>query len=183
MGAAPRLAALKRRLGQAQVAEPFPALMLSQYFAFTASQRGPLARPPQGHPTTRPFGFAALLGLAGAGRTRLCEPQTGCRSVSCQSCATRPRKRDEPECTLNHWSIRPTALAEYSVALPDFMGRTKKTGTHQRGYRFRPSGQKGCSRSPRTIQKAVDQGASATPVVIAATPLLPCSIRASFSRL
>ena len=95
-------------------------------FAFTASQRGPLARPPQGHPTTRPFGFAALLGLAGAGRTRLCEPQTGCRSVSCQSCATRPSKRDEPECTLNHRSIRPTALAEYSVALPDFMGRTKK---------------------------------------------------------
>ena len=56
---------------------------------------------PPGHPTTRPFGFAALLGLAGAGRTRLCEPQTGCRPISCQPCATRPRKRGLGPCMLH----------------------------------------------------------------------------------
>jgi len=64
----------------------------------------PLGDPP-GHPATRPCGFAALLGLAGAGRTRRYAPQTGCRPLSCQSCATRPRKRDEPRCTLDHSSI------------------------------------------------------------------------------
>ena len=44
-------------------------------------------------PTTRPFGFAALLGLTGDGRTRLFEPQTCCRPLSREPCATRPRKR------------------------------------------------------------------------------------------
>ena len=60
----------------------------------------PLSNPP-GHPTTRPFGFAALLGLTGAGRTRLCEPQTCCRPSSRQPCATRPHKRDLGPCALD----------------------------------------------------------------------------------
>ena len=95
----------------------------SPHFAFTASQGGaacpaPLGDPP-GHPATRPCGFAALLGLAGAGRTRRYAPQTGCRPLSCQSCATRPRKRDEPRCTLDHSSIlRLTALEYALVAFP-----------------------------------------------------------------
>ena len=45
------------------------ARLSCQSFAFTASQRGPLARPPwpisPGHPTTRPCGFAALARSSG----------------------------------------------------------------------------------------------------------------------
>ena len=81
------------------------ARLFRQLFAFAGEPKGaacpaPLGDPP-GHPTTRPFGFAALLGLAGAGRTRLCEPQTGCRPISCQPCATRPRKRGLGPCMLH----------------------------------------------------------------------------------
>jgi len=52
----------------------------------------------KGHPAARPCGFAALLGLTGGGRTRLCEPQTCCRPSSRQPCATRPRRR-------GYWSV------------------------------------------------------------------------------
>ena len=58
----------------------------------------PFPPAPLGHP-----GYAALRvhcvarscggGRRGAGRTRLFEPQTCCRPISCQPCATRPRKR------------------------------------------------------------------------------------------
>ena len=58
----------------------------------------PLSDPP-GHPTTRPFGFAALLGLTGSHKTRRCAPQTCCRPISRHPCATRPRKRDRTRCT------------------------------------------------------------------------------------
>ena len=93
-------------------------------FAFSGEPRGaacpaPLGDPP-GHPATRPFGFAALLGLAGAGRTRLYEPQTGCRPFSCQPCATRPRKRDELRCALHHLCLSDGAHAPrgYRTARP-----------------------------------------------------------------
>jgi len=70
-------------------------LLPSQYFASTASQGGLLAQPPLAIPPgTRlrgPAGTLRCSAWAGAGRTRLCEPQTGCRPVSCQPCATRPR--------------------------------------------------------------------------------------------
>ena len=53
-----------------------PAVALSDYplFAFYGEPRGaacpaPLSDPP-GHPTTRPFGFAALLDLSGSHKTR-----------------------------------------------------------------------------------------------------------------
>ena len=69
---------------------------------FTASQGGLLAQPPlsdpPGHPTTRPFGSAALLGLAGSHKTRRYAPQTSYDSFSRQPCATRPRKRDSGPC-------------------------------------------------------------------------------------
>ena len=79
-------------------------------FAFSGEPKGaacpaPLGDPP-GHPTTRPFGFAALLGLAGSGRTRRYAPQTCCRSYSRQPCATRPRKRGLGPCILLF--VRPT---------------------------------------------------------------------------
>ena len=72
-------------------------------FAFPASQGGRLPGPPwrsPGHPTTRPFGFAALLGLTGSHKTRLFEPQTSYDSFSRQPCATRPRKRGLGPCIL-----------------------------------------------------------------------------------
>ena len=66
-------------------------------FAFYGEPRGaacpaPLSDPP-GHPATRPFGFAALLGLTGSRKTRGYAPQTSYGSFSRQPCATRPRKR------------------------------------------------------------------------------------------
>ena len=79
---------------------------------------------PPGHPATRPFGFAVLLGLTGIGRTRLCEPQTGCRSSSRQTCATRPRKRDETQCTLNPSSIWSTAALQPHAVLPCALRKT-----------------------------------------------------------
>jgi|GEM_PF-4667267 len=84
-------------------------------FAFTAShfslrgQRKVTKR--KATPTTRPFGFAALLGLTGNGRTRLCEPQTCCRPLSRQPCATRPRKRGPWVCASN----TPCALTKKSA--------------------------------------------------------------------
>ncbi len=95
-------------------------LLPSQPFALYGEPRGaacpaPLSDPP-GHPATRPFGFAALLGLAGIGRTRLFEPQTCCRSFSRQACATRPRKRDDNQCTLQHQVVERSAL---STRMPD----------------------------------------------------------------
>ena len=61
-------------------------LSLSQPFAFYGEPRGaacpaPLSDPP-GHPTTRPFGFAALLDLSGSHKTRRYAPQTSYDSFS-----------------------------------------------------------------------------------------------------
>ena len=73
-----------------------------------------LLRRAKGHPTTRPFGFAALLGLTGSRKTRRFAPQTSYGSFSRQPCATRPRKRGFGPCTLH---LRLTRTFDRSHAL------------------------------------------------------------------